>query len=103
MGAVGNGEVAVADLDMKPWEHEWSEAFWANLNKQKPVECSQSDVDDWPVWIVPLVEQFGPQAVWDASLEVHGCPPTWCRGAGEARAIEVFLQGLAKSLVPTIS
>ena len=45
-----------------------------------------------PIWIKPLVVQFGLNAVWNAGIAVHGFPPTWCRGAAEAYAIEKFLK-----------
>jgi hypothetical protein len=50
-----------------------------------------SEEIEWPIWMRPLVENFGRERVWDASLTVHGFPPTWCRGAAEAYAIEKFL------------
>lgn len=52
---------------------------------------------DWPVWIRPLVEDFGPVAVWEASLATHGYPATWVRGAAEAMKVEAFLRSSSSS------
>jgi hypothetical protein len=84
---------------MKQWEHQFCGQFWEsqnNLQNSSPVECSSVSLDEWPVYLRPLAEKLGPQVVWDASLAVHGFPPTWCRGAGEAFAIEKFLQQQGK-------
>lgn len=83
---------AIVESDMKQWEAEVCAAFWKG---QSPVN-EFPDVNEWPVNLQPLVAEFGCRAVWDASEAVHGFPPTWCRGAGEAFAVEKFL----KSRVP---
>ena len=60
-------------------------------------DLSQVPNEDWPVYVRHLVAQYGPKAVWNASLDSLNYPATWVRGAGEALAIERRLQAQLQS------
>jgi hypothetical protein len=48
-------------------------------------------LDEWPIWTRAIAAEHGVSATWQASLESLGYPPTWVRGAAEAKPVEDFL------------
>ena len=50
----------------------------------------------WPALIRPLVDAYGPQAVWDAGFDLMGMPATWITEKSEADRLNKFLFSRSK-------